>query len=106
VAELVERCCAHARTLAAELAKLPGCEILNDVVLNQVLLRFEDDESTDAVMTAVQQGGEAWLGGTVWDGRRAIRISVSNWRTSDDDVEQTLAAFSAARSETAASTSG
>jgi len=105
IADLVERCCARARDIAAGLAELPGCEILNDVVLNQVLLRFEDDEATDAVVAAVQASGEAWMGGTTWDGRRAIRISVSNWQTSEDDVERTLAAFSAARSATAASTS-
>jgi glutamate/tyrosine decarboxylase-like PLP-dependent enzyme len=97
VADLVERSCAHARTLAAGLAELPGCEVLNDVVLNQVLLRFEDDEATDAAVAAVQASGEAWLGGTIWDGRRAIRISVCNWQTSTDDVERTLAAFAAAR---------
>jgi len=94
-----------ARDLAEGLAELPGCELLNDVVLNQVLLRFEDDETTDAAIAAVQASGEAWLGGTTWDGRRAIRISVSNWQTSEDDVERTIAAFSAARSATAASTS-
>jgi glutamate/tyrosine decarboxylase-like PLP-dependent enzyme len=104
VADLVERLCARARDIAAGLAELPGCELLNDVVLNQVLVRFEDDEATDAVIAAIQAGGEAWLGGTTWDGRRAIRISVSNWQTSEDDVERTLAAFSAARSATAAST--
>src|SRR5437763_11270883 len=96
VADLVERCCARARDIAAGLAELPGCEILNDVVLNQVLLRFEDDEATDAVVAAVQASGDAWMGGTTWDGRRAIRISVSSWQTSEDDVERTLAAFSAA----------
>ncbi len=96
IADLVERCCARARDIAAGLAELPGCEILNDVVLNQVLLRFEDDEATDAVVAAVQASGEAWMGGTTWDGRRAIRISVSNWQTSEDDVERTLVAFSAA----------
>ena len=97
VADLVERSCARARDLASALAELPGCEILNDVVLNQVLLRFEDDEATDAAIAAVQTSGEAWLGGTVWDDRRAIRISVSNWQTSEDDVERTVAAFAAAR---------
>jgi glutamate/tyrosine decarboxylase-like PLP-dependent enzyme len=105
VADLVERCCARARDLAEGLAELQGCELLNEVVLNQVLLRFEDDEATDAAIGAVQASGEAWLGGTTWDGRRAIRISVSNWQTSEDDVERTIAAFSAARSATAASTS-
>jgi glutamate/tyrosine decarboxylase-like PLP-dependent enzyme len=105
VAAIIEDNCARARDLAAGLAELPGCDILNDVVLNQVLLRFEDDEATDAAVAAVQAGGEAWLGGTTWDGRRAIRISVSNWQTSEDDVTRTIAAFSAARSATTASTS-
>jgi glutamate/tyrosine decarboxylase-like PLP-dependent enzyme len=100
VAELVERSCSSARALAEELAKLPGCEILNEVVLNQVLLRFEDDETTDRVVAAVQESGEAWLGGTVWDDRRAIRISVSSWQTSEDDVERTISAFAAARNRT------
>jgi hypothetical protein len=67
-----------------------------------VLFRFEDDESTDAVVAAVQESGEAWMGGTVWDGRRAIRVSVSNWQTSEDDVARTLAAVASARSVGAA----
>jgi glutamate/tyrosine decarboxylase-like PLP-dependent enzyme len=96
VAELVERCCRHAERFAAELRELPGCEILNEVVLNQVLLRFEDDATTNAVLEAVQESGEAWMSGTRWDGRAAIRISVSNWRTSDDDVDRTVAAFTRA----------
>jgi glutamate/tyrosine decarboxylase-like PLP-dependent enzyme len=98
VADLVERLCARARDIAAGLAELPGCELLNDVVLNQVLVRFEDDEATDAVIASIQAGGEAWVGGTTWDGRRAIRVSVSNWQTSEEDVERTLAAFADARS--------
>jgi glutamate/tyrosine decarboxylase-like PLP-dependent enzyme len=102
VTDLVERCCRHARSIAAGLEGLPGCEILNDVVLNQVLLRFEDDAATDAVLTAVQRSGEAWMSGTVWDGRAAIRISVSNWRTNDSDVARTLAAFAHARATLAA----
>ena len=96
VAELVDRTCAHARRFAEELAQLPGFELLNDVVLNQVLFRFESDERTDDVLRRVQESGEAWLSGTTWDGRRAIRISVSNWQTSDEDVERTVAAFEAA----------
>ncbi len=95
VAELVERCCRHARRFSEELARLDGCEILNDVVLNQVLFRFADDETTDAVLAHVQASGEAWMSGTTWDGRSAIRISVSNWRTSDDDVARTVRAFRA-----------
>jgi glutamate/tyrosine decarboxylase-like PLP-dependent enzyme len=103
IAELVETTCARARALAAALAELPGCEILNEVVLNQVLFRFEDDEATDAFIAAVQAAGEAWLGGTVWDGRRAVRLSVSCWRTSEDDVLRTAAAFASARSAHAVS---
>jgi glutamate/tyrosine decarboxylase-like PLP-dependent enzyme len=93
VAELVERCCRHARRFAEELARLPECEVLNEVVLNQVLFRFDDDATTDAVLARVQESGEAWMSGTTWDGRSAIRISVSNWRTTDEDVARTLAAF-------------
>jgi glutamate/tyrosine decarboxylase-like PLP-dependent enzyme len=97
VADLVERSCRSAQALAAGLSELRGCEILNDVVLNQVLLRFEDDDTTDRVVAAVQASGEAWMGGTVWDERRAIRISVSSWQTSEEDVARTIAAFVAAR---------
>jgi glutamate/tyrosine decarboxylase-like PLP-dependent enzyme len=93
VAELVERSCAHARRLGAGLAALPGCELLNDVVLNQALVRFADDETTARVLAAVQGSGEAWMSGTQWEGRAAIRLSVSSWRTSDQDVDRTVAAF-------------
>ncbi|HST18775.1 MAG TPA: pyridoxal-dependent decarboxylase [Gaiellaceae bacterium] len=96
VAELVENTCAHARRFGEELERIPGCEVLNEIVLNQVLFRFPSDEETDAVLAAVQQSGEAWMGGTLWQGRRAIRISVSNWSTTDDDVDRTVAAFATA----------
>ena len=92
IAELVERTCRHAKTFAARL-EVMGAEVLNTVELNQVLFRFPDDARTEAALAAVQASGEAWMSGTVWDGRPAIRISVSNWQTSDDDVERTLAAF-------------
>ncbi|HEY2776733.1 MAG TPA: pyridoxal-dependent decarboxylase [Gaiellaceae bacterium] len=92
IAELIERTCAHARTFAARL-EVMGAEVMNGVELNQVLIRFPDDARTEAVLAAVQASGEAWLSGTVWEERPAIRISVSNWQTSDDDVERTLAAF-------------
>ena len=101
VADLVERSCARARALAAGIAELPGCEVLNDVVLNQVLFRFEEDATTDAVLSAVQESGEAWTSGTTRDGRKAIRLSVSNWQTSEDDVRRTIAAFAAARAASA-----
>jgi glutamate/tyrosine decarboxylase-like PLP-dependent enzyme len=97
IAEIVERTCACARRFAEEMARVPGVEVLNDVVLNQVLFRFEDDERTNAAMAAVQESGEAWMSGTTWDGRAAIRLSVSNWQTTEGDIERTVAAFAAAR---------
>jgi 7-keto-8-aminopelargonate synthetase-like enzyme len=62
-------------------------------VLNQVLLRFESDARTTAIVAAVQRDGEAWMSPTVWEGGAAIRISVSCWRTDDDDVRRTVEAF-------------
>ena len=77
LAELVERCCAHAARLAAAMERVEGAEVLNDVVLNQVLLRFDgDDERTARVIEELQRGGEAWLGGTVWHGMTAARVVV------------------------------
>jgi aromatic-L-amino-acid decarboxylase len=74
-----------------------GAEVLNDVVLNQVLLRFDDDDATTrAVVEEVQRGGEAWLGGTVWHGRAAVRVSVSNWSTTEEDIDRLVAALEAA----------
>ncbi|HEY7178081.1 MAG TPA: pyridoxal-dependent decarboxylase [Gaiella sp.] len=96
VADLVERSCARARQFAAAVGELPGCEVLNDVVLNQVLFRFADDATTTAALAAVQASGEAWMSGTEWDGRRAIRLSVSSWRTTERDVDRAVAAFAAA----------
>jgi glutamate/tyrosine decarboxylase-like PLP-dependent enzyme len=92
IVEMIERCCARARQFAAGIEQL-GAEVLNDVELNQVLFRFATDEETTAAMRAVQESGEAWMSGTTWDGRAAIRISVSNWLTSEDDIERTLAAY-------------
>jgi len=96
VADLVERTCAHARAFAAGLAGLPGCQVLNEVVINQVLFRFADDQTTDRVLRHVVDSGEAWLSGTTFDGRRAIRLSVCNWQTSETDIARTLAAFETA----------
>jgi glutamate/tyrosine decarboxylase-like PLP-dependent enzyme len=90
VAELVDRCCEHARRMAALLAG-GGAEILNDVVLNQVLVSF--GERTDAVIAAVQRDGTCWAGGTVWHGRPAMRISCSAWATTGEDVERSAAAI-------------
>ena len=94
VAALVERCCDHASRFAELLGAEPGVEILNDVVLNQVLVRFGDDDAvTQATVNGVQEDGTCWLSGTVWQGKAAMRISVSNWRTSDDDVERSAGAI-------------
>ena len=93
VAELVERSCARARQFAAGIAELPGCKVLNEVVLNQVLFRFGDDATTTGALAAVQASGEAWMSGTEWEGRPAIRLSVSSWRTTEADIERTVAAF-------------
>ena len=96
LADLVDRCCDLATRFARGAEQLPGCELLNDVVINQVLFRFEDDESTLAALEAVQRSGEAWMGGTSWEGRVAIRVSVSSWRTTEADIDRTVAALQAA----------
>jgi glutamate/tyrosine decarboxylase-like PLP-dependent enzyme len=102
VAELVERCCAHARAIADGVAALPGCQVLNDVVLNQVIFRFETDERTDAILAAVQGEGEAWMSSTILERRQTIRISVVGWRTSERDVARTVDAFARAAAATSA----
>jgi glutamate/tyrosine decarboxylase-like PLP-dependent enzyme len=93
IAELVERCCAHARRFGEALGEAPGVEVLNDVVLNQVLVRFDDDDRTLEVIERVQQDGTCWLSGTTWNGVAAMRISVSNWSTTEDDVDRSIAAI-------------
>jgi glutamate/tyrosine decarboxylase-like PLP-dependent enzyme len=94
VAELVERCCALAARFAERLAAEPGIEILNEVVLNQVLVRFDDDDArTRETIARIQQEGTLWAGGTVWQGRAAMRLSVSNWSTDASDVEDSVAAI-------------
>lgn len=92
LADLIERNCRMAARFAAELRDA-GYEILNDVVLNQVLVSFGDDEATRRVVAGVQKDGTCWCGGTVWHGRAAMRISVSSWATTDDDVELSIAAM-------------
>ena len=92
LADLIERNCRMAARFASGLRDA-GFEILNDVVLNQVLVSFGDDEMTRRVVAEVQADGTCWCGGTVWHGRAAMRISVSSWATTDDDVELSLAAM-------------
>lgn len=94
IAGIVSRCCSLARRFSAELGAVPGVEVLNDVVLNQVLVRFdESDERTRAVIDGVQADGTCWMSGTVWHGRAAMRISVSNWMTTEADVDRSVEAI-------------
>jgi glutamate/tyrosine decarboxylase-like PLP-dependent enzyme len=92
VADLVERCCRHAERFAAGLREA-GYEILNEVVLNQVLVSFGDAATTQRVIEAIQADGTCWCGGTHWQGRTAMRISVSSWATTTEDVDRSLAAM-------------
>ncbi len=93
VADLVERCCALARRFADELGGISGVEVANEVVLNQVLVGFGDEERTGRVIEAIQRDGTAWMGGTTWRGRRLMRISVSNATTTEADVDLTVEAI-------------
>jgi glutamate/tyrosine decarboxylase-like PLP-dependent enzyme len=92
LAELIEQTCGHAKRFAEGLNKA-GFEILNDVVINQVLVSFGDSETTDKVISEIQKDGTCWCGGTMWHGKSAMRISVSSWATTDDDVERSLNAI-------------
>ncbi|HLL55051.1 MAG TPA: pyridoxal-dependent decarboxylase [Myxococcaceae bacterium] len=99
VAALVDRCCALARRMAEGLEREKGVRVLNDVVLNQALIRFEPpgggdaDALTRAVIARVQHDGVCWLGGTTWDGMSAMRISVSNWATTEADADRSVRAI-------------
>jgi glutamate/tyrosine decarboxylase-like PLP-dependent enzyme len=90
--DLIERCCRHAARFAEGLSAA-GYEILNDVVLNQVLVSFGEPAETERVVAGVQADGTCWCGGTVWQGRTAMRISISSWATTEEDVERSLAAI-------------
>ena len=100
IAAMVDNSCDRARQFA-KLLEAGGATVLNDVVLNQVLVRFGDGESTRETIARVQQDGTCWLAGTDWFGEHAMRISVSNWRTSEEDVERSAAAILAAATVTA-----
>jgi glutamate/tyrosine decarboxylase-like PLP-dependent enzyme len=103
LADLIDRCCDLARRMADRLAVGTGVEILNDVVLNQVLVRFrppgapDDPSAADAltrdVVARVQADGTCWLGGTTWHGVAAMRVSVSSWRTTEADIDRSAAAI-------------
>jgi glutamate/tyrosine decarboxylase-like PLP-dependent enzyme len=103
VVDLIERDCRHARRMAERLGAGAGVRILNDVVLNQVLVRFDGplgdtdgslgDARTRDVIAAVQRDGTCWLGGTVWYGRAAMRVSVSSWQTTEADIDASAAAI-------------
>jgi glutamate/tyrosine decarboxylase-like PLP-dependent enzyme len=98
VTELVERCCALAGRFAEQLAAADDIEVLNQVVLKQVLVRFragdgDDDTYTHRVIDRVQNDGTCWMSGTTWQGRAAMRISVSNWSTDEADVDRSVAAI-------------
>ncbi len=101
LAAMIEHCCALARRIAERLGARPGVEILNDVVLNQALVRFHPsadgagvdataDALTRAVIERVQRDGTCWLGGTVWHDMAAMRVSLSNWATGEDDIDRTV----------------
>jgi aromatic-L-amino-acid decarboxylase len=103
IADLIERCCEHTKTMVTRVGELPGVEVLSQPILNQALVRFVDlgaeaseqdhDRRTDEVIAAVAATGEAFFTGTTWNGRRAMRVSVCNWSTSKDDVERVVKAF-------------
>ena len=92
LAELIERCCRHASRFAMFLSE-GGCEILNQVVINQVLVSFGSDETTRRVVRDIQSDGICWCGETKWRGRAAMRISVSSGKTTDEDVERSARAM-------------
>jgi len=90
--DLIERTCRHARRFAEGLSAA-GFQILNDVVLNQVLVSFGEAEKTNRVIAEIQAEGICWCGGTVWQGKTGMRISVSSWATTEADVGCSLEAM-------------
>jgi glutamate/tyrosine decarboxylase-like PLP-dependent enzyme len=92
LADLVERTCRYASRIADGL-RAAGCEVLNEVVLNQVLVSFGADDVTRGVIDSVQADGTCWCGGTLWHGRAAMRISVSSWATTEADIDRSLSAI-------------
>jgi glutamate/tyrosine decarboxylase-like PLP-dependent enzyme len=96
IAEMIERNCAQARRMAKQLGDIPGAHVLNDVVLNQVLVRLPGgDDANRAAVAAIQRDGTCWLGGTTWNGEYVVRVSISNWATADADVDRSATAIAA-----------
>ena len=106
VAELVDRCCEHAATLTERIGALRGAQEIFHPIINQGLVRFRDQRSnatdadhdarTDRVIEEILKEGEAFFGGVTWRGQRCMRVSVSNWQTSDDDVARAVSAVARA----------
>lgn len=102
IAALIERCCRHTQTLAIEIGRLPGAEVVWTPQINQGLVRFlenrpdateaDHDQRTDAVIARIAETGEAFFSGTTWRGQRCMRVSVCNWQTSEQDVARAIAA--------------
>jgi glutamate/tyrosine decarboxylase-like PLP-dependent enzyme len=92
LAEMIDRCCSNASRFAAGF-RAAGFEVLNDVALNQVLVSFGDDATNRSIIHEIQEEGTCWCGVTVWQGKSAMRISVSNWSTTEDDVDRSLDAI-------------
>ena len=97
IADLVDRACALARRFADGLTLIDGVSIANDVVLNQVLVRVGDEATTNRIERWLQNEGTLWLGATTWRGERLLRIAVSNWSTTEDDVDRCVQAIARAR---------
>jgi glutamate/tyrosine decarboxylase-like PLP-dependent enzyme len=93
LADMLNRHCRQARRLAEALAAEAGVEVLNDVVLNQVVVSFGDAARTRRVIADIQAAGDCWAGGTVWRGAAALRLSVSSWATTDEDIERSIKAI-------------
>jgi glutamate/tyrosine decarboxylase-like PLP-dependent enzyme len=97
IAEMIERNCAQAARIAKQLSNIAGAKVLNDVVLNQVLVRLPGgDDANRAAVAAIQRDGTCWLGGTTWNGEYVLRVSISNWATTDEDIDRSAAAIAAA----------
>lgn len=98
--EMVYSLHARAKQFAKELGSINGFQVLNDVVFNQVIVQCETDEITDEVINKIQKSQVCWVGGSMWEGRRIIRISVCSWATTEDDVQKSVKSFKEALEKT------